>query len=154
MRMQRGVQFAVCLPNRPGAFWELSEKLAARDINIIAFMLYNTNYVMNVPNVPLVSGTCKMILDNDQEARKGFRDLGIEFWEQEVILLRAADRPGILATVLERLAEAGLNLKEGYASIPVEEDGVLIVLAVSKVQQALFLLAGLKEQLVVSIRSN
>jgi len=88
VRVKKGVEFAVSRRNRPLA--ELLEKLAAIQVNIKAFMLY-TSFISNIPNVPQVAGVCKMLVDNDEEARKGFRDLNVEFWEEEVLLLRAPD---------------------------------------------------------------
>jgi hypothetical protein len=101
VRVKKGVEFAVSLRNRPLA--ELFETLAAIQVNIKAFMLY-TSFISNIPNVPQVAGVCKMLVDNEEEARKAFRDLDVEFWEEEVLLLRAPHQPGLFATVLGRLA--------------------------------------------------
>jgi hypothetical protein len=132
MRVKRGREFAVPLHNDPGSVAELINRLASTQINIKAFMLY-TSFIMNIPDVPQVAGVCKMLVDDDEAARKAFRDLNIKFWEEEVLLLRAPDRLGLFATVLERLAEAGL----GYASVPSGQEDVLIVLSVSDIEKSL-----------------
>ena len=134
MRVKKGVEFAVSLRNRPLA--ELLEKLAAIQVNIKAFILY-TSFITNIPNVPKVAGVCKMLVDNDEEARKAFRDLNVEFWEEEVLLLRAPDQPGLFATVLGRLAEAGLNVKDGYACVPSGQEDVLMVFSVYDIEGSL-----------------
>jgi len=134
MRVKKGVEFAVSLRNRRLA--ELLEKLVAIQVNIKAFMLY-TSFISNIPNVPRVAGVCKMLVDNDEAARKALRDLNVEFWEEEVLLLRAPDRPGLFATVLGRLAEAGLNLKDGYASVPSGQEDVLMVFSVYDIETSL-----------------
>jgi len=134
MRVKKGVEFAVSLRNRRLA--ELLEKLVAIQVNIKAFMLY-TSFMSNIPNVPRVAGVCKMLVDNDEAARKALRDLNVEFWEEEVLLLRAPDRPGLFATVLGRLAEAGLNLKDGYASVPSGQEDVLMVFSVYDIETSL-----------------
>ncbi len=134
MRVKKGVEFAVSLRNRRLA--ELLEKLVAIQVNIKAFMLY-TSFISNIPNVPRVAGVCKMLVDNDEAARKALRDLNVEFWEEEVLLLRAPDRPGLFATVLGRLAEAGLNLKDGYASVPSGQEDVLMVFSVYDIEKSL-----------------
>jgi len=136
MRVKRGVEFAVSLHNDPGSLAELINRLAATQINIKAFMLY-TSFIMNIPDVPQVAGVCKMLVDNDEAARNAFRDLNIKFWEEEVLVLRAPDRPGLFATVLERLAEAGLNLKDGYATVPSGQEDALMVFSVSDVEKSL-----------------
>ena len=134
MRVKKGVEFAVSLRNRRLA--ELLEKLVAIQVNIKAFMLY-TSFISNIPNVPRVAGVCKMLVDNDEAARKALRDLNVEFWEEEVLLLRAPDRPGLFATVLGRLAEAGLNVKDGYASVPSGQEDVLMVFSVYDIETSL-----------------
>ncbi len=134
MRVKKGVEFAVSLRNRRLA--ELLEKLAAIQVNIKAFMLY-TSFISNIPNVPKVAGVCKMLVDNDEAARKALRDLNVEFWEEEVLLLRAPDRPGLFATVLGRLAEAGLNVKDGYASVRSGQEDVLMVFSVYDIEKSL-----------------
>ena len=136
MRVKRRVEFAVSLHNDPGSLAELINRLAATQINIKAFMVY-TSFIMNIPDVPQVAGVCKMLVDNDEAARNAFRDLNIKFWEEEVLVLRAPDRPGLFATVLERLAEAGLNLKDGYATVPSGQEDALMVLSVSNVEKSL-----------------
>ncbi len=136
MRVKRGVEFAVPLHVDPGSLAELINKLAATQINIKAFMLY-TSFIMNIPDVPQVAGVCKLLVDNDEAARNAFHDLNIKFWEENVLLLRAPDRPGLFSTVLGRLAEAGLNVKDGYASIPSGQEDVLMVLSVSDIEKSL-----------------
>ena len=76
MKAKKAMGFVVSLPNRPGSFADLSKELAARDIDIRAFMLY-TSYIMNVPDALQVMGTCKMIVGSDEKARQVFRDLGL-----------------------------------------------------------------------------
>ena len=134
IRVKKGVEFAVSLRNRPLA--ELLEKLAAIQVNIKAFMLY-TGFISNIPNVCLAGGACKMLMDNDEVARKAFRDLNVEFWEEEVLLLRALQQPGLFATVLGSLAEAGLNVKDGYASVPSGREDVLMVFSVYDIEGSL-----------------
>ena len=136
MRVKRGVEFTVPLHNDPGSLAQLLNQLAATQINIKAFMLY-TSFIMNIPNVPLVAGVCKMLVDNNEAARKAFHDLNIKFWEEEVLLLRAPDRPGLFSTVLGRLAEAGLNVKDGYASVPSGQEDVLMVFSVYDIETSL-----------------
>ncbi len=136
MRVKRGVEFVVSLHNDPGSLAELINRLASTQINIKAFMLY-TSFIMNIPNVPLVAGVCKMLVDNNEAARKAFRDLNIKFWEEEVLLLRVPDRPGLFATVLGRLADAGLNVKDGYASVPSGPEDVLMVFSVYDIEESL-----------------
>ena len=136
MRVKRAVEFAFSLHNHPGSLAELVNRLAATQINIKAFMVY-TSFIMNIPDVPQVAGVCKMLVDNNEAARNAFRDFNIKFWEEEVLLLRAPDRPGLFSTVLEKLAEAGLNVKDGYASIPSGQEDVLMVFSVSDIEKSL-----------------
>ena len=84
-----------------------------------------------------------MLTDKDQETRNALSNLDVRFWEEEVLLLRAPDRPGLLATVLGELADGGVNLKDAYASVP-SGGNVLIVLSVSDIERALSIFSAVK----------
>ena len=83
---------------------------------------------------------CKLLVDNVEKARDALKELDVMFWEEKVLLVRAPDRQGLLLSLLERLSEGGVNLKDGYASASSGEE-VLIVLSVSNTEQALSILS-------------
>lgn len=140
MNVKKGIEFAVTLPDRPGALAQLFNKLAVMGVNIDAFMLY-TSFIMNVPEVPRTAGLCKILVDNVEQARDAFSELENLSWEEEVLLVRAADRPGLLAKLFDTLAEEGVNVRDGYASAALENE-VLIVLSVADAEKGFEILAA------------
>jgi hypothetical protein len=138
MHVTEVTEFAVSLPNRCGSLAELAGRLAARDINIEAFMLY-TSFVVAIPDAPVVAGVCKLVLDREDEARSAFTEFGIPFREERVLLLRGPNQPGTLAKALQPLADAGVNVVDGYASILGTGTGdTSVVLAVSDTPKAVW----------------
>ena len=87
MRAEKCPEFSVSLPNRPGAFSELSRKLTAHGVRPRVFMLY-TSFVMNLPNLPMVSGMCKLVVDDHDKAREALSQLEFRFLEETALLLR------------------------------------------------------------------
>ncbi len=146
MKVKKGIEFAVTLSDRPGTLAQLFKKLAALGVNIDAFMLY-TSFITNLPQNPQVQGICKILVNNIETARDAFSELGDTFWEEEVLLIRAPDRPGLLATLLDKLAAEGVNVQDGYASAssyasPSSKDEVLITLSVSNIEKGFEILSG------------
>lgn len=130
MQLEKCVEFVVSLPNRPGTFAQLSQRLTANQVRIRVFMLY-TSYVLNVPDNPVVAGMCKLVVDEDERARKTLRELGFGFREEKGLLLRTPKQADILPIILEKLAAADLNLVDAYGVLPLDGEDLLIVLSVS-----------------------
>ncbi len=149
MQVKEGVEFAVTLTDRPGSLAQLIKKLTATGVSIEAFMLY-TSYIINIPKVPRAAGICKLLVDNVEKARDALKELDVMFWEEKVVLVRVPDRQGLLLSLLERLSEGGVNLRDGYASASSGEE-VLIVLSVSNTEQALSVLSTEKSQTIESL---
>ncbi len=137
MDINEATEFAVSLPHRPGALAELAGKLAARGINNDAFMRY-TRYGVTIPDVPVVAGICKLVVDREAEARRAFTEFGIPFREGRVVVLRGRNQPGTLSKALQPLADAGVNVGDGYASSLGDGPGdTSVVLSVSDLPKAL-----------------
>jgi hypothetical protein len=93
-------QFVVQLDNHPGELAHLARAFAARGVNI--------HHVSCVGAGPLA---CMFVTtDDDDQARSVLHGLGHQFIEGEPILVEVPDRPGGLAEVTEKLAEAGVNI--------------------------------------------
>jgi hypothetical protein len=131
LQLDECTEFSVALPNRPGAFAELSAKLTARGVRLRAFMVY-TSFVMNVPDQPQVVGLGKLVADDEGHARAALQESGFRFREQRALLLRSAERRDLMPVILRKLADAGLNLIDAYGVFPRDNQGeLLVVLTVS-----------------------
>lgn len=95
-----GRQFVIQLDNRPGELAHLARALGARGIDI--------RHISCVGGGPLA---CAFITSSDDQAtREVLHGLGHEFIEGEAIVVDVEDRPGGLADVAEKLADAGVNI--------------------------------------------
>jgi len=91
----------VIVPNRPGLLAELTEVLAAHGISI-------EQIVAEAP------GTCavvRMEIEQDDRALTVLTDAGYQAVTDDVLLAHIEDRPGALAQLSRRLADANLNIR-------------------------------------------
>ncbi len=100
------VQFVVQLRNRPGALADFAKALAAHGIDIRHIAGGGLGDV----------GYAIITTDDDDGTRRVLRESGHLFAEGRVVMVEIEDRPGELASVTERLADAGINI-----------DGVVLV---------------------------
>jgi hypothetical protein len=136
LRLEQCTEFSVALPNRPGSFAQLSQALTEGGVRIRVFMLY-TSYIMNLPDMPQVVGTCKLVVDRDDRARVALEELGFRFREERALLLRTLKQVDLMPIILGKLAEAGLNLVDAYGVLPASGEELLVVLSVADPQKGL-----------------
>ncbi len=93
-------QFIVQLPNVPGALADLAEALAARGVDLRAIGGGGIGD----------SGHVIMTTADDDGARAVLEERGYTYHEGESLLHEVPDRPGGMAEVSRRLADAGVNI--------------------------------------------
>ena len=93
-------QFVVELPNRPGALADLSERLAARGVDLRAIGGGGIG-----PTGHLIFKT-----SDDPTTRAVLEEGSYQFIEGESVLVEVDDKPGGMARVARRLADAGVNI--------------------------------------------
>jgi hypothetical protein len=104
--------FIVDLKNEPGSLAKLTEAIAAKGINITAFS-------------GATSGGCgaAALLTNDEEGtRRTLADAGFTTREIEVASTSIEHKPGGLAAVARKLADAGVNIEAAFVT-GVTDDG-------------------------------
>ncbi len=94
-------QFTVRLENRPGALAHLAESLAERGVDIRAIGA----------SVVGPSGYTVLTTNDDAQAEQVLKVQNYEFEEGELLTIFIEDRPGSLARVARRLADAGVNIR-------------------------------------------
>jgi len=92
------------LTNRPGDLARVAEAFARRGVNIKALT------AMTIDGKSLV----RILPDDIQNARSALEAASIRFTESEVQVTLIENRPGELATVADRLGDAGINLEAVY----------------------------------------
>jgi hypothetical protein len=93
-------QFVVQLKNEPGSMATLAETLAARGVDLRAI---GGGGIGDAGHVIMTTA-------DDDTARAVLEDGGYTFIEGESILAEVDDRPGGMAALARRLADAGVNV--------------------------------------------
>lgn len=119
--MSKTKQVTVWVENTPGQIARVGRALAKARINITAFAAYGTGG----------DGPIRLLVTSTTRAKKVLRDLDMRVTEEDVLKLTLPDKPGTLATVGERLAQARINVDYSYTTITRGNKKVDLVLAVS-----------------------
>ena len=126
--------FIVDLKNKPGELAKVTEAIAQRGIDITAFSAATCGD----------SGSLAIITSDEAGTRASLSDSQWKYRTIELVEASLANRPGSLAEVARRLANAGVNVE---AAFPVGMTGGNVQLAFatdnpSKAKQALGELVG------------
>lgn len=97
-------EFLVRLANRPGQLAALTELLAKAGVNIEALTAYGLDG----------EGAVRLIVDDAAAARRAMSEAGMRAEEHSVLTTHLPHRPGELAAVARRLADAGVNVEAIY----------------------------------------
>src|SRR5207248_11275885 len=105
LSMESATQLAVFLANRPGALARVCEALAQAEINIHALATSDT----------VDHSVVRMVVSDPTKALMLLGEAGVLALESDVLMIETENKPGVLATIAERLAKAEVN-KIGRAS--------------------------------------
>jgi hypothetical protein len=118
--VQIATQLALFLDNRPGTLARVCEALAEAKVNIIAF---STNDTVDHTVI-------RMVVSDPVKAMDVFEERGALVVESEVLLVPGDNKPGSLAQIASKLADAKINIEYAYcATAPNARTGVLILRA-------------------------
>ncbi|HET6701261.1 MAG TPA: ACT domain-containing protein [Gemmatimonadaceae bacterium] len=98
--------FSIKLTNKPGDLARVAQALARRGVNIKALA------GLSIDGVALA----RVLPDDTVAARSAFEAANIRFTESEVHLVLLENTAGVLATVANRLGDAGVNLEAIYVT--------------------------------------
>ena len=111
-------QLAVFLGNRPGALSRVCTELAAAEINIHALATSDT----------IDHAVVRMVVSDPTKALMILGERGVLALENEVLMIESNNEPGVLASIADRLAKAGINIEYAYlASSPKSQQGLMIL---------------------------
>ena len=131
--MSKAKQVSVWVDSSPGQIARVARALARARIDITAFTSYGSG-----SEIPI-----RLLVTNPFRARKVLRDLDLRVTEEDVLRLTLPDKPGTLADIAERLAEAHVNIDYCYATVAKGTKKADLVLAVSDLAGAAKALKGL-----------
>jgi hypothetical protein len=128
--MQITKQLALFLENRPGTLARVCDALSAAKINIYAISISDT----------VDHSVVRMVLSDPAKALFVFEEHGTLVVEDDVLMITGDNKPGSLARIAHRLAQAKINIEYAYCATPPDAKKGLMVLRVSDARKAMKLL--------------
>src|SRR5262245_54652931 len=125
--MQLVTQLALFLDNRPGTFVRVCESLAEAKINIYAISTSDT-----VDHIVV-----RMVVSDARRALLLFEERGTLVVETDVLMIEGDNRPGSLARICNKLADAKVNIDYCYCATPPEARKGLLILRVDHAKKAM-----------------
>lgn len=119
-------QISVFLENKAGRLSRVTRVLGEAGINIRALSIADTSDF----------GILRIIVSDPEKAYRILKDAGFTVSETEVIAVQVPDSPGGLATVLEQMSEANLNIEYLYAFLGTTENDALVIFKVEDFERA------------------
>jgi|SRR6187455_2685210 hypothetical protein len=125
--MQLVTQLALFLDNRPGTFARVCEALAEAKINIYAISTSDT-----VDHIVV-----RMVVSDPRRALLLFEERGTLVVETDVLMIEGDNKPGSLARICDRLADARVNIDYCYCATAPDARRGLLVLRLDNVKKAM-----------------
>jgi hypothetical protein len=125
--MQLVTQLALFLDNRPGTFARVCEALAEAKINIYAISTSDT-----VDHIVV-----RMVVSDPRRALLLFEERGTLVVETDVLMIEGDNKPGSLARICDRLADARVNIEYCYCATAPDARRGLLVLRLDNVKKAM-----------------
>ena len=126
LSIETATQLAVFLGNRPGTLARVCAAIAEAGINVHALTISDT----------VDHSVVRMVVSDPTKALMLLGESGVLALENEVLVIDAANEPGVLAKMAERLAKARVNIEYAYMATSSKSPQGLIVLRPSDVQKA------------------
>ena len=125
--MQITKQLAIFLDNRPGMLARVADALANARINIYAISTSDT----------VDHSVIRMVLSDYRKAIHVFEEHGTLVIEDDVLMIEGSNKPGELARLAQKLADARINIEYCYCATPSEAKKGLMIMRVSNAAKAL-----------------
>jgi hypothetical protein len=120
-------QIAVFLENKSGRLAEITAILADNDINIRALSVADTADF----------GILRLIVDKVEKAKTVLRENGFTVGKTQVIAVEVEDKTGGLASVLQSIKNAGINVEYMYAFVNKTGENAVLIFRFEKMEQAI-----------------
>lgn len=119
-------QISIFLENKAGRLAHVTRVLGDAGINIRALSIADTSDF----------GILRVIVNDPDKAYRVLREAEFTVSETEVIAVQVPDSPGGLASVLEQMSEANLNIEYLYAFIGSSGNDALVIFKVEDIEKA------------------
>ncbi len=114
-------QLTVFVENKQGALVQITDALAAANVDIRALSIADTQEF----------GILRLIVNNNEAATKALNDLGYIIKNIDVVGVKIGDAPGKLSKALDVLDKAGINMEYLYAFLTRTEKHAYVVVRVA-----------------------
>ena len=125
--MQITKQLAIFLDNRPGMLARVADALAEAKINIYAITTSDT----------VDHSVIRMVVNDYRRALHVCEEHGTLVVEDDVLMVEGSNKPGELARIAHKLADAKINIEYCYCATPPNAKRGLLILRVSNPAKAL-----------------
>ena len=126
LSMETGTQLADFLENRPGALGRVCEAFAKAGVNIYALTVSDT----------VDHAVVRMVVSDSIKALMLLGERGVLAFENDVLLIDAANELGVLGKIAEALSRAEVNIEYAYFATTGDSPKGLIVLRTSDTEKA------------------
>lgn len=129
-------QISVFIENTPGRLADFTKVLAENNIDLVSLSIADTTHF----------GILRGIVADPDLACRVLSEHGYTVKQTDVLAVCVPDRPGGLATILEKLAEKNVALEYLYSFVRNTGDQALIIMRVDRLEDAAGVLdaAGVK----------
>lgn len=120
-------QLSVFIENKSGRLADVTRTLANASINIRALSIADT----------IDYGLLRLIVNDPVTAKKALTDEGFTVALTEVLAIEIPDSPGGLASIIDILAEAGINIEYMYAFVGTSGENAIVIFRIERVDEAI-----------------
>jgi hypothetical protein len=125
--MQITKQLAIFLDNRPGMLARVADELAKAKINIYAITTSDT----------VDHSVIRMVVSDYRKAMHVFEEHGTLVVDDDVLMVDGSNKPGELARMAHKLADAKINIEYCYSATPADAKKGVMIMRVSNAGKAL-----------------
>jgi hypothetical protein len=136
LSLEAATQLAIFLENRPGALARVCEALAQAGINIYALTVSDT----------VDHAVVRMLVSDPTKALMLLGERGVLAFENDVLVIEAANERGVLGKIADALSRAEVNIEYAYFATSENSPKGLIVLRPSDLEKAQHALHNLSLQ--------
>jgi len=98
-------EFRVSLPHKTGKLALVCDALSHRGVNI-----------RTIAGIAAAAPVIAIVTEQDAQTRKVLQELDLKFQEVELLSIKLFNKPGEIANLANKLAEAGVNIESIYLS--------------------------------------
>lgn len=132
VKAKLGKAVVVRTGNEIGKLAKLSKHVAERGVNILAMSAW----------IEGAEAVIRLVTDDALRTMDVLRDNGYSPHEQNIVLLDAPHKPGILRHLTDTLSRESIDIAHLFASAPINQDQCLVVLNTSDNERATAILNG------------